>query len=154
MNKRSKQVDPEQGVGITGAEAADAQVISENTFYAGEDDVLDDNQEQPPLTEEEVSDFIEDHYVRIATSIQDFAENTRQAVIAFEFSRQDLTRVSMAVDMMANAIVLLRNYINFYIEDVDPQKYQELYIELNAPEGTDEDYPTDEEELEEGLRDL
>lgn len=105
------------------------------------------------LTEEEISEQVENFYVTLATSIQTFADNTRKAVSDFEFSRQDLVRVSLAVDMMANSLNLLRNYVNFYIDEVDPHKYNALYTEMNGLADIGESY-ADDETLAEDLRDL
>lgn len=110
--------------------------------------VYDDDEfsEEEPreLTEEEISEQVENFYVTLATSIQTFADNTRKAVSDFEFSRQDLVRVSLAVDMMANSLNLLRNYVNFYIDEVDPHKYNTLYTEMNGLADIGESYNDDE----------
>lgn len=97
---------------------------------------------------------LEEFYVTLATSIQEFADNTRQAVVDFQFSREDLVKVSLAVDMMANAINLLRNYVNFYIDDVAPERYENLYVQMSQLTEEDEQAYADETTLEDDLKEI
>lgn len=97
---------------------------------------------------------LEEFYVTLARSIQEFADNTRQAVVDFQFSREDLVKVSIAVDMMANAINLLRNYVNFYIDDVAPERYENLYVQMSQLTEEDEQAYADETTLEDDLKEI
>lgn len=97
---------------------------------------------------------LEEFYVTLARSIQDFADNTRQAVVDFQFSREDLVKVSIAVDMMANALNLLRNYVNFYIDDVAPERYENLYVQMSQLTEEDEQAYADETTLEDDLKEI
>lgn len=97
---------------------------------------------------------LEEFYVTLAQSIQDFADNTRQAVVDFQFSREDLVKVSIAVDMMANALNLLRNYVNFYIDDVAPERYENLYVQMSQLTEEDEQAYADETTLEDDLKEI
>lgn len=119
MTKRTKKTDPEM----------DMDMIKEPVV----EEAMEQEAPEPTADEnpEDASDQLEAFYATLAQSIQEFAENTRQAVVDFEFSREDLVKVSIAVDMMANSLNLLRNYVNFYLDDVDPTRYQTLFMDLN-----------------------
>lgn len=119
MTKRTKKTDPEM----------DMDMIKEPVV----EEAMEQESPEPTADEnpEDASDQLETFYATLAQSIQEFAENTRQAVVDFEFSREDLVKVSIAVDMMANSLNLLRNYVNFYLDDVDPTRYHTLFMDLN-----------------------
>lgn len=97
---------------------------------------------------------LEEYYLTVAQSVRDFADSVRQAVINFEYSREDLVKVSLAVDMMANSINLLRNYVNFYIDEIEPSSYESMYTQFEGlASELAEDYLSPEE-IEQSLKDF
>lgn len=129
MTKRTKKTDPEMDMDMT-QEPVTEEIVAQKIVA---EEAMEQEAPEPTADEnpEDASDQLESFYAMLAQSIQEFAENTRQAVVDFEFSRQDLVKVSIAVDMMANSLNLLRNYVNFYLDDVDPTRYHTLFMDLN-----------------------
>jgi hypothetical protein len=79
-----------------------------------------------------------EEYRQLSDALEPILNNTRQRVINFEMTREELVKYSLAVERLTNQFLILRNYCNYYLAEIPPQQYQRFHLDITGTEHTQE----------------
>lgn len=72
-----------------------------------------------------------EEYRQLADALEPILTRTRQRVINFDMTREELVQYSLAISRLTNQFLILRNYCDYYIEQIDVHQYNRFYMDAN-----------------------
>jgi hypothetical protein len=73
-----------------------------------------------------------EEYNQLSDALEPILQDTRQKIINFEMSREELVHYSLAISRLTNQFLLLRNYCNYYLEEVNVHQYNKFYLDSSG----------------------
>jgi TRAP-type mannitol/chloroaromatic compound transport system substrate-binding protein len=70
-----------------------------------------------------------EEYNQLSDALEPILQDTRQKIINFEMSREELAHYSLAIDRLTNQFLILRNYCSYYLEQVNVHQYNKFYLD-------------------------
>jgi TRAP-type mannitol/chloroaromatic compound transport system substrate-binding protein len=74
-----------------------------------------------------------EEYQQLSDALEPILLSTRQRVINFEMTREELAKYSIAIARLTNQFLILRNYCNYYLEEINVHQYNKFYLDAAGP---------------------